>query len=229
MKLCWLVASLVISTLAMFQAQAAGDEFIDAMRESAIARDIADVDTRAARTLETVPLALLEEHQRRERQFEASVAAQAARGNPEAQLALGTRYDAGTSVPQDFSEAARWYRLAAAQGNRKAMERLARKYALGESVSSDLVRAHMWANLAAALPEAQPCRGCSFTTLGGGAATNVAIEYRNVVARFMSSAQISSAQRLARECRASNYQRCGEPGERPATPAPRSRPPKPAG
>ena len=41
----------------------------------------------------------------------------AERGDADAQLNLGFRYDTGRGVPQDDAEAVRWYRLAAKQGN----------------------------------------------------------------------------------------------------------------
>ena len=40
----------------------------------------------------------------------------AEQGNAAAQYNLGVMYDNGEGVPQDYAEAAKWYRLAAEQG-----------------------------------------------------------------------------------------------------------------
>src|SRR5262245_13397674 len=52
-------------------------------------------------------------------------------GNPQAQFILGQMSDSGLGVPQDQSEAVRWYRLAAANGHAPAQYALARAYAEG--------------------------------------------------------------------------------------------------
>jgi TPR repeat protein len=135
----------------------------------------------------------------------------AEQGVAEAQSYLGNMYSSGTGVLQDYREALRWRRKAAAQGYATAMANLGAMYSDGRGVPRDYVRAHMWANLAAAAGDAQ-----------------YAGYNRDVMVGKMTPAQIAEAQRLARECLASNYQRCGEPEERPATPARSSRPPKPA-
>ena len=44
----------------------------------------------------------------------------AEQGVAEAQFNLGTIYDSGQGVRQDYAEAARWYRKAAEQGNTEA-------------------------------------------------------------------------------------------------------------
>jgi TPR repeat protein len=123
-------------------------------------------------------------------------------GVAQAQCNLGLLYDNGTGVLQDDREAVRWYRRAVAQGHAIAMQNLGAMHSSGEGVPQDYVRAHMWSNLAAA----------------AGAGDN-AVQNRDGLARRMTPAQIAEAQRLARECLASNYQRCGEPGERPTAPA----------
>jgi TPR repeat protein len=118
----------------------------------------------------------------------------AEQGDADAQSNLGLMYDEGTGVLQDYREAVRWYRKAAAQGDAEGMANLGAMYANGTGVPQNFVRAHMWANLAAAA--------------GAG---NAAVRNRDRAARQMPPAQIAEAQRLARECLASNYQRCGEP------------------
>jgi len=44
----------------------------------------------------------------------------ARQGNADAQFHLGVMYEFGEGVPQDYKEAARWYRLAADQGDAHA-------------------------------------------------------------------------------------------------------------
>jgi TPR repeat protein len=53
-------------------------------------------------------------------------------------------------VPQDYAEAARWYRRAAEQGDAQAQYNLGLAYARGEGATQNAVDAHMWFNLAAA-------------------------------------------------------------------------------
>jgi TPR repeat protein len=122
----------------------------------------------------------------------------AEQGFAEAQFDLGARYVRGQGVPQDYREALRWYRNAAAQGHPRGMAALAGMYGQGAGLPKNFVRAHMWVNLAVA---------------AGAGETFVVI--RDLAAEHLTPAQIAEAQRLARECLASNYQRCGEPGERP--------------
>lgn len=106
----------------------------------------------------------------------------AEQGNAKAQFILGVTYNNGTTVPQDYAEAVRWYRKAADQGNADAQYRLGIMYVKGHGISQDQVQAHKWFNLAAALGE-----------------DLAAIEARNTVAKNMTLAQIAEAQRLARE------------------------------
>ena len=44
----------------------------------------------------------------------------AAHGDADAQFSLGTLYDEGHGVPQDYKEALKWYRLSAEQGEATA-------------------------------------------------------------------------------------------------------------
>ena len=114
----------------------------------------------------------------------------AVQGNAKAQNNLGLMYDNGQGVPQDDAEAARLYRLAAVQGNAGAQGNLAGSYWLGQGVPQDFITAHMWANLAAA----------------NGSANAPAL--RDAIAAAITPADISEAQRRARECLASNFTRC---------------------
>ena len=70
--------------------------------------------------------------------------------NPGAQYGLGTIYENGWSVPQDYQQALTWYHLAARQGYAMAQLRLARMYYYGNGVSRDHIMAYVWSSLAAA-------------------------------------------------------------------------------
>lgn len=96
------------------------------------------------------------------------------------------------------------YRRAAASGFPAAMLNLAVRNRVGTGVLQDYVRSHMWASLAAA----------------AGGHEN-ALTLRVACEERMVPAQIAEAQRLARECLASNYKRCGVPAELPPTATPR--------
>jgi len=99
-------------------------------------------------------------------------------------------YQKGTGVPQDYSEAAKWFRKAAERGDVIAQNSLGMQYSLGFGVPQDYVQAHMWFNIAASLGDAQ------------------AAETRDRVATLMTSADIRRAQELARECAAQDYRGC---------------------
>ena len=65
-------------------------------------------------------------------------------------------YATGTGVPQDFTEAARWHRLAADQGDAAGQFNLGVMYATGTRVLQDYTEAARWCWLAAirqTLPE----------------------------------------------------------------------------
>ncbi|MBR4742147.1 MAG: sel1 repeat family protein [Desulfovibrio sp.] len=61
-------------------------------------------------------------------------------GNPIAQVILGRCYENGTGVPQNLTQAAEWYQLAAEQNNAQAMVRLAYCYELGAGVPKDTAK-----------------------------------------------------------------------------------------
>jgi uncharacterized protein len=74
---------------------------------------------------------------------------QAIQGDPYAQFRLAEMYSAGIGVPQDDTEAARWYRLAAEQGYARAQFELGRAYYIGTGVQPDSTQAAKWYRLAA--------------------------------------------------------------------------------
>ena len=105
----------------------------------------------------------------------------AERGLAEAQLKLGLMYYNGWGVPQDFAKAVKWFRKAAEQGDTGGQYNLGGMYYNGQGVPQDYVQAHMWYNLVASQDG------------------NAAAKLRDMVAERMTPAQISEAQKLARE------------------------------
>ncbi len=114
----------------------------------------------------------------------------AEQGDAGAQNNLGYLYANGQGVPQDYKQAMRWYTKAADQGYANAQYSLGAMYANGQGVPQDNVYAHMWFNLAAA------------------SGNERASKNRDIVAKRMTTADISKAQSLARECLKKNYKGC---------------------
>ena len=111
-------------------------------------------------------------------------------GNASGQYNLGVMYDKGLGVLQDYKTAVKWYRLSAEQGYAPAQYNLGLMYYYGEGVIEDNVYAHMWVNISA--------------SNGGEREKNA----RDIIEEKMTSADISKAQNLARECVAKNYKGC---------------------
>ena len=114
----------------------------------------------------------------------------AEQGHASAQNNLGIAYGTGEGVPQDPAEAVRWYRLAAEQGHAKAQYNLGVKYDTGEGVPQDDIEAHMWLNLAASRLS--------------GTDRERSVGARDRVAELMTPADLSEAQRRAREWHAAH-------------------------
>ncbi len=74
----------------------------------------------------------------------------AEQGDPAAQFALGARYATGAEVKQDYTEAVRWFALAADRGHILAQATLGAYYWAGRGVSPDLTKAYFWSALAQA-------------------------------------------------------------------------------
>jgi len=74
----------------------------------------------------------------------------AERGQPSAQTYLGLMFETGRGVPQNYTEAAMWYRRAAEQGDSLAQYSLGLLYDHGQGVPRDVVEASKWLNLATA-------------------------------------------------------------------------------
>jgi len=114
----------------------------------------------------------------------------AERGDATPQFQLGWLYREGLGVTQDYKTAMRWYARAAEQGYAYAQSALGRMYEKGQGVPQDNMRAYMWFGLAASLwdPDAK--------------------KELDKVAKQMTSTQISSANKLARECVRKNFKTC---------------------
>ncbi len=70
-------------------------------------------------------------------------------GNGGAECAQGDKYYYGQGVPQDYTEAAKWYRKSAEQGNAASQGMLGLSYHFGEGVSQDYKKAAEWYRKAA--------------------------------------------------------------------------------
>jgi TPR repeat protein len=114
----------------------------------------------------------------------------AEQGLANVQYNLGVMYDKGQGVPQNYKIAVKWYRLAAEQGTAFSQGNLGVMYALGKGVMQDNVYAQMWGNI-----------GASNGNENGG-------KLRDLVAKEMTPADISAAQKLARECIRKKYEGC---------------------
>ena len=112
----------------------------------------------------------------------------AEQGDARAQGNLGVMYSTGRGVPQDYAEAAKWFRKAAEQGWADAQHNLGLMHGNGQGVPEDYVQAHMWYNLAA-------------FRYPPGEDRDEVVEVRDIAAERMTPAQISEAQKLAREWR----------------------------
>ncbi len=115
----------------------------------------------------------------------------AEQGHASAQYNLGYLYRNGEGVPQDYKEAVKWYTLAAQKGMAKAQANLGGMYFRGEGVLADFIIAHMWFNIS------------------GANDNEPAAKSREIVAKNMTSEDVSKAQAMARVCMNSNYEKCG--------------------
>ncbi len=110
----------------------------------------------------------------------------AEQGDASAQSFLGIMYVEGLGVPEDYAKAVGWWRKAAEQGYAKAQYTLGVMYGKGQGVPQDYVLAHMWFDLVV-------------SKLPPGEARDRAVKNSDIAAERMTPAQISEAQKLARE------------------------------
>ncbi len=96
------------------------------------------------------------------------------------------RYNNGQGIPQNYTEAVKWFRLAAEQGNASAQFNLGSMYHDGRGrVLRNYVQAHKWVNLA--------------VSRATGDDQEKYADARERIAARMTPQQIAEAQRLARE------------------------------
>jgi hypothetical protein len=114
----------------------------------------------------------------------------AKQGIASAQHNLGVMYEGGWGVLKDDKTAVKWYRLAAEQGDADAQYNLGAMYDNGQGVPQDNIYAHMWWDIAASSGD------------------NDAVTNRDIVAKRMTPADLSTAQNLARECVRKKYKGC---------------------
>ena len=112
----------------------------------------------------------------------------AEQGDALAQGQLGSMYDTGQGVPQDYTEAVRWHRLAAEQDIPVAQYSLSVMYGSGQGVPQDFVEAHKWVNLAAARATGDDQQQFA--------------ERRDALGKAMTAAQVAEAQQRASEWQA---------------------------
>ncbi len=110
----------------------------------------------------------------------------AEQGDASSQNNLGIMYDNGQCVTQDYAKALQWFRKAAEQGDASSQNNLGNMYRSGRGVLQDYAEAHMWYNLAV-------------SRLPPGEVRDIAVKNRDYIAKRMTPAQISEAQKLARE------------------------------
>jgi len=105
----------------------------------------------------------------------------AIKGSADAQYQLGLLYLTGRGTLQDFSEAAKWLILAAEQNHSLAQYELGLLYQVGQGVELNMEKSYIWFNIAAA------------------AGVEQAILARDKAMRALSTAQLKSAQKEARD------------------------------
>ena len=112
-------------------------------------------------------------------------------GDTVAQLNIGNSYYTGEGIPQNYNEAAKWYRMAARKGNAIAQNNLGMMYSIGIGVPKRFIKAYVWSSVAAAQGNDQ------------------AKKNRDLVSRELTRAQLARAQQMAQRCFESDYQDCG--------------------
>lgn len=111
---------------------------------------------------------------------------QTAADSSETQFDIGEMYETGKGVPQDYAQAAIWYRKAAEQGNPSAELNLGFLYANGQGVPQDTAEAYFWFDLAA-------------VGKGGAAFAKIAAQDRDKAASHLTPADLSRVQERARK------------------------------
>lgn len=111
---------------------------------------------------------------------------QANDGDAAAQYEVGVRIVASPASAPDYAQAARWFRRAADQGHAGAQAALGVMYHRGQGIARNDIEAVKWLSLA---------------TWQNAAERDAHAMWREYVARQMNSADVTEAERLAREWR----------------------------
>jgi uncharacterized protein len=153
-------------------------------------------------------------------------AASAEQGDAVAQFNVGSMYLFGIGVVQNYTEAARWNKMAAEQGNSSAATDLGTMYRYGDGVEQDYVEAVRWYKLAAEQGNtfAQGLLGNMYArgngvikdyvkaymwfTLAAAKGSEQSIKNMDFIINEMTPAQIAEAQQRAQVCLESNYKNC---------------------
>ena len=141
----------------------------------------------------------------------------AERGTAEDQYNLGMRYERGITVPQSYSDAVHWYRLAAMQGYREGQYKLCELSERGQGLPQDYQEALRLCGLAAEQGHGRAmfiigrlyhtAHGVPHDLVRAHMWYNLATahgyedgkKWRDRVADDMSASEIAEAQKLARE------------------------------
>jgi TPR repeat protein len=137
-------------------------------------------------------------------------------GNARAQYLLAVMYQEGLGVPQDYAQAAKWYRLAGEQRHLRAQLNLGYMYENGE-LPQDYAEAARWYRKAAEQGDVEGedqlgimyefgrgvpqdyIQAYKWLDLAAAPGGSIPTDHRNALAAKMTSDQIAEAQRLARE------------------------------
>ena len=116
----------------------------------------------------------------------------AEQGNVSAQVSLAFAFHSGAGVEQDYFAAVKWFSLAARQESAIAQFQLALMYKRGTGVAQENIKSYMWFSIASTNSDIHKNK-----------------HNRDKTAAKMTSADISKAQSMARECMSSGYTKCG--------------------
>ena len=126
-------------------------------------------------------------------------------------------YYYGQGVPQDYSEALKWYKMAGERGDAKALFSVGRMYNAGMGVARDYVEALKWFRKAAELGHGDSqaqlgvmyyvgmkvsrdyVKALKWLNIAASLGVDMAPRYSDIVAKRMTKLQIDAAQNLADE------------------------------
>ena len=146
-----------------------------------------------------------------------SLEAAAEQGVADAQFNLGVMYGNGRGVPQNHTEAVRWYRLAAEQGVAEAQSNLGVMYYTGRGVPQNDAEAVRWYRLAAEQGHAgaqsnlgvmygtgegipkDHVQAYAWSNIAAAQGDETAKELLENITKEMSTADITKAEALSRE------------------------------